>query len=79
MEQFNFGRIKDSIKDQFPKTLSWSDSHWIACLAAGGGAKRRYQYCTDASERIVYLRALQGHSGGNLIHPLLQDKCNNSE
>ena len=59
-EAVQFWRIKDSIQDQFPKTPSWSDSHWIACLAAGGGAKRRYQYCTDASERIVYLRALQG-------------------
>ena len=68
-----FWRIKDSIQDQFPKTLSWPDNHWIACLAAGGGAKRRHQYCIDASERIVYLRALQAHSGGNLIDPTLQD------
>ena len=42
-------------------------------MAAGGGAKRRYQYCTDVSGIIVYLRALQGHSGSNLIDPLLQD------
>ena len=42
-------------------------------MAAGGGAKRRYQYCTDISGTIVYLRALQGHSGRNLIDPALQD------
>ena len=42
-------------------------------MAAGGGAKRRYQYCTDVSGIIVYLRALQGHSGSNLIDSLLQD------
>ena len=42
-------------------------------MAAGGGAKRRYQYCTDVSGIIVYLRALQGHSGRNLIDPSLQD------
>ena len=42
-------------------------------MAAGGGAKRRYQYCTDGSGIIVYLRALQGHSGRNLIDPSLQD------
>ena len=35
--------------------------------------KRRYQYCTDDSGTIVYLRALQGHSGRNLIDPSLQD------
>ena len=35
--------------------------------------KRRYQYCSDISGTIVYLRALQGHSGHNLIDPTLQD------
>ena len=39
----------------------------------GGGSKRRYQYCPDDSGRILYLRALQGHSGNNLIDPTLQD------
>ena len=38
------------------------------------GQKRRYQYCTDISGTIIYLRALQGHSGRNLIDPSLQDK-----
>ena len=42
-------------------------------MAAGGGAKRRYQYCTDISGTIIYLGALQGHSGRNLIDPTLQD------
>ena len=42
-------------------------------MAAGGGAKRRYQYCTDVSGIIVYFRALQGHSGRNLVDPSLQD------
>ena len=52
---------------------NWSDARWKACLAAGGGAKRRYQYCSGISGTIVYLRALQGHSGNNLIDPTLQD------
>ena len=34
---------------------------------------KRYQYCTDSSGTIVHLRALQGHSGCNLIDPTLQD------
>ena len=29
--------------------------------------------CSDNSGRILYLRALQGHSGSNLIDPTLQD------
>ena len=42
-------------------------------MAAGGGSKERYQYCSDNLGTILYLRALQGHSGSNLIDPLLQD------
>ena len=37
---------------------------------AGGGNKKRYQYCTDSSG---YLRVLQGHSGSKIIDPTLQD------
>ena len=40
---------------------------------AGGGNKKKYQYCTDSSGVILYLRALQGHSGLSLIDPTLQD------
>ena len=58
---------------QFPQIACSSDDRWKACLAAGGGPKRRYQYCTDISGISVYLRALQGHSGRNLIDPSLQD------
>ena len=29
--------------------------------------------CSDNSGTILYLRALQGHSGNNLIDPTLQD------
>ena len=35
--------------------------------------KRRYQYCSNNSGTILYLRALEGHSGNNLIDPTLQD------
>ena len=63
----HFWRIKENLQNQFPQSIHWSDSRWKACLAAGGGAKRRYQYCTDDSGIIIYFRALQGHSGRNLI------------
>ena len=63
-----FWRIKNYLQSQFPQVLCWSDDRWKACLAAGGGgAKRRYQYCTDVSVISVYFRALEGHSGRNLI------------
>ena len=66
-------RIKANLQNQFPQVPHLSDNRWKACMAAGGGAKRRYQYCTDDSEIIACLRALQGHSGRNLIDPSLQD------
>ena len=68
-----FWRIKNYLQNQFPQTTYWSDDRWKVCLAGGGGAKRRYQYCTDISGIIVYFRAVQGHSGRNLNDPLLQD------
>ena len=67
-----FWRIKNYHRNQFPQTQYWSDDRWKACLAAGG-AKRRNQYCTDISETIIYSRALQGHSGRNIIDPSFQD------
>ena len=68
-----FWKIKNFLQNQFPQILYWSDDRWKACLAAGGGAKRKYQYCTDISGTIIYFRTLQGHSGRNLIDLSLQD------
>ena len=65
-----FWRIKFYLRNQFPQKQYWSDDRWKICLAAGGGPKRRYQHCSDISGTIVYLRALQGHSGRNLIDPI---------
>ena len=68
-----FYKIKFHLRDHHPQIQNWSDDRWIACLATGGRPKRRYQYCSDYLGSIIYLRALQGHSGSNLIDPTLQD------
>ena len=68
-----FCKIKFHLRNHHSQIQNWSDDRWKACLAAGGGSKRRYQYCSDNLGTIIYLRALQGHSGGNLIDPTLQD------
>ena len=68
-----FCRIKIYLRNHSSQLQHWSDDRWKSCLAAGAGSKRRYQYCSDNSGRILYLRALQGHSGNNLIDPTLQD------
>ena len=70
----HFWRIKEHLQSQFAQIPCWSNNRWKACLAAGRGAKRILQYCTDDSGTIVYFRALQGHSGRNLMDPSLQDK-----
>ena len=47
---------------------------WKSRIAGGGGHKKRFQYCTDSSgQEILYLQALQGHSGRNPIDPSLKD------
>ena len=68
-----FCKRKFYLRNLHSQIQNWSDDRWKACLAAGGGSKRRYQYCSDISGAILYLRALQGHSGSNLIDPMLQD------
>ena len=70
---FLFWRIKENLQNQFPQAPYRSDDRWKACLAAGGGVKRRFRYCNDDTGIIIYVRALQGHSGRNLFDPSLQD------
>ena len=48
-----FYKIKFLIRDYSLSTQNWSDNRWLACLAAGGGPKRRYQYCSDSMGSII--------------------------
>ena len=69
-----FWRLKDDLRNKFEHSQHWSDDVWKSKMAGDGGNKKRYQYCTDPSgQEILYLRALQGHSGRNPIDPSLQD------
>ena len=68
-----FYKIKFHLRDYSLPIQNWSDNRWLACLAAGGGPKRRYQYCSDSLGSIIYLRALQGHSGDSIIDLAMQD------
>ena len=68
-----FWRIEFNLRNQFLQNQYLSDDRWKVCLAAGGGSERRYQYCSDISGTILYLRALQGHSGRKLVDLVLQD------
>ena len=68
-----FYRIKFHHRNHSSQVHHWSDDRWKSCFAARRGSKRRYQYCSDNSGRILYLRALQGHFGNNVIDPTFQD------
>ena len=69
-----FWRVKDDLLNKFEYSQCWSDDVWKSKMAGGRGNKKRFQYCTDSSgQEILYLRALQGHSGRNPIDLTLQD------
>ena len=69
-----FWTLKDCLRNEFENSQHWSDEMWKSRMAGGGGHKKRFQYCTDPTgQDILYLRALQGHSGRSLIDPSLQD------
>ena len=68
-----FWRKKENLQNHFVYSQHWSDEKWKSSMTRGGGNKKRFQYCTDASGEIRYFRALQGHSGRNLVDPSLQD------
>ena len=72
MVRSNSERLKDNLRNKFEYSQYWSDDVWKSKMAGGGGNKKIFQYCTDSSgPEILYLRALQGHSGRNPTGPLL--------
>ena len=69
-----FWRLKDHLRNEFEHSQYWSGQMWNSKNAGGGGHQKRFKYCTDSSgQEILYLRALQGHSGRHPIDPSLQD------
>ena len=68
-----FWRLNDELRNKFEYSQYWSDDVCKSKMAGGGGNKKTFQYCTDPSgQEILYLRALQGHSGRNPIDPTMQ-------
>ena len=53
-----FWRIRDYLQHNLLHSPHWSDKKWKSIMARGGGNKKRFQYCTDSSGEIFYLRAL---------------------
>ena len=67
--EIEFWRIKEYLRNHFVYSQHWSDEQWKSSMARGRRNKNRFQYRTDSSGEILYLRALQGHSRRNLVDP----------
>ena len=67
----HFDDIREEFKAKFDGTSQWPVDAWMTSL----GPKKRFQYCLNpnSSTHFLYLRAIQGHSGDNLVDPALQD------
>ena len=70
-----FDDLLGKLKARYESTSEWTVSAWIIFLTKGGGRKKSFQYCLNPNspEHFLYFRAIQGHSGGNLVDPTLQD------
>ena len=62
MEQLDSGESKTIFRNISCIVIIGLTTSGKKSMAGGGGNKKRYQYCTDSSGVILYLRALQGHS-----------------
>ena len=73
MERLDSGELKTIFRNIHRIVCPhWSDDRWKKSMA-GKGNEKIYHYCTDSSGTILFLRALQGHSGRSLVDPTLQD------
>ena len=70
-----FDDMMEKSKAKFDGTSQWPMNDWISFLSKEGGPKKRFQYCPNpnSSKHFLYFMAIQGHSGGNLVDPALQD------
>ena len=62
-----FYKIKFHLRDHHSQIQNWSDDRWKACLAAGGGSKRRYQYCSDNLGSIFFSVLFKDILSGSIL------------
>ena len=70
-----FRILAPMFRSEFTSSQHWSIRTWLNYLQKREGPKNRFQYCVDpySADTILYLRAIQGHSGGKHINLTLQD------
>ena len=52
--------------------VRWSNKEWLDLLQQGSD-KKRFEYCLSSDGLIVYMRVVQGHSGGTKVDLALLD------
>ena len=74
MEQLNGESCYLCFCREHPEVEKWTQQVWLDHLEKGSD-KKRCQYCLDSNGYLLYVRAFQGHSGGNKVDPSLQDNA----
>ena len=69
--------LMEEFKAMFDGTSQWPINDWITFLSEGGRPKKRFQKSLNpnSSKHFLCFRAIQGHSGSNLVDPALQDNA----
>ena len=64
--EVEFRILAQMFRSELASSQRWSIRAWLNCLQKRGGPRKRFQYCVDPfhADTILYLRAIQGHSGG---------------
>ena len=57
-----FCKIKFHLRNHQSQIQKWSDDRWKACWVAGGGSKRRYQYCSELFIAVLFKDILEAIS-----------------
>ena len=74
-----FWRIKDNLQKHFMFCHHWSTKSGRIAWQEEEETRKDFSIVVILQEKFFHLRALQGHSGRNLVDPSLQDNCCYSE
>ena len=66
----HWNSVGPKLRQAFQKSggRKFSDTDWLQHMCEGSN-KMRFQYCMNSKKIFLYVRAIQGHTGGNLTAP----------
>ena len=66
MQQLNDGNLVSMVHRENLEVEKWAKQEWLDCFGKGSN-KNICQYCLDSYGNLLYMRAIQSHSGGNKV------------